>query len=292
MKRMTLPALLAAALLAFCLAGCSQAQNMSPEMLKGVWKLDSGSNVGFDAYISFEDDDIVEMIIADSWLDGTWSVSGSSGSITFEDDTYIEEEEDSSSSSSASGSSSSSSSSSASAKKTVKLSYSNNKLTMGSDDGSRLVFVKDDSEEAKQQFAYGMDVDSLTGPDGQEIQYVEEVIDDIDPVTIADDDKFRIVVTGKGTDYTGDPCYRMSITNKMSKSVFIVPEDVFTVGGAKIDAGFGDELNAGETIETEMYFAQDDLGGGLEKLTTVDGVLEVIDNDTDEDIVTYPFHME
>lgn len=280
MKRMTLPALLAAAVLAFSLAACSSAQNMSQDTLKGVWSLDKSSSVGFDAYISFEDDDIVEMILADSWLDGTWSVSGSSGSITFEDDYFVEDEEGSSSSSSAN------------AEKTVKLSYSNNKLTFGSDNGSKLVFVKDDSEEAKAMFSY--DMGDLLGEDGgaEELQYVEEVIDDIAPVTIADDDQFTITVNGKGTDYTGDPCFRMSLTNKTDKTVFIVPEDVFKVGGAEVEAGFGDELKPGETIETEMYFATDELGGGLEKLTTVDGVLEVIDDETDEDIVTYPFHME
>ena len=278
MKRMTLPALLAAAVLAFCLAGCSQAQNMSPDTLKGIWKLDSGSSVGFDSYISFEDDDYVEMIVADSLLDGKWSVSGASGKIEFE--TYMEPEEEE-------DESSSSSSSSSSNKKTAKLSYVNNKLIVGSDDGSKLVYVKDDSEQAKEMFGYTMESDN-----GQEIEYVEEVIDNISPVTIADDDKFTITVTGKGTDYTGDPCYRMNITNKTDKDMFIVPQDDFVVGGAKIEAGFGDEIEAGKTIETEMYFAKEDLGGGLEKLTTVDGVIEVIDSDTDEDVVTYPFHME
>ena len=76
MKRMTVPAFLVAALLAFTLAGCSQAQNLTEDTLKGVWKLDSGSNLGIDAYANFGDDKTFEMLLGDAWLDGTWSVSG------------------------------------------------------------------------------------------------------------------------------------------------------------------------------------------------------------------------
>lgn len=280
MKRMTVPALLAAAVLAFALVGCGQqAQNMSEDTLKGVWALDSGSDLGFDAYISFEDEQVVEMILADSWLDGTYSVSGASGSITF--NSMYEEEE-----------SEEGSSSSASAERSAKLTYSNNKLTVGADNGSKLVFVKDDSEEAKSMFSFDFtDMDQM-GAEDDDTQYVDEVIEDIAPVTIADDDKFTITVTGKGTDFTGDPCYRVSMTNKTDKAVYVVPEDVFKVGGKDIEAGLGDELEAGATIDTEIYFAQDELGGGVELLAGVDGVIQVLDDETDDEVAKYTFHMD
>jgi len=294
MKRMAVPAFLAAGVLAFSLAGCgSQSQNITEETLKGVWALDSGSELGFDAYISFEDDQLVEMIVADGWLNGSYALSGGAATVTFDSldvDSLGDEELASGSSSSSASASSSSSSSTA---KPAKLSYSNNKLTLGSENGSKLVFVKDDSEEAKAMFSYDMSgMDGLTMGEGENVQYVEEVIEDISPVTIADDDKFTITVTGKGTDYTGDPCYRISMTNKTNKAVYVIAEDTFKVGGKDVEAGLGDELEAGATIETEMYFAQDELGGGLELLTTVDGVIQILDNETDDEVAKYNFHME
>ena len=311
MKRMIVPAILAAAVLAFSLVGCGpQAQTITDENLKGVWALDSGSELGFDAYINFGDDQTVEMIVADGWLNGTYSISGTSATITFDslDMEALEDEEaelsdtaEGSSSSSASASASGSSSASASASgsssaskaKTAKLTMSNNKLTLGSDNGSKLVFAKDNSEEAKSMFSYDMsDMDGLDMDGADDVKYVEEVIEDINPVTVADDDKFTITVTGKGTDYTGDPCYRLSMTNKTGKAVYVIPEDTFKVGGKDVEAGLGDELEAGATVETEMYFAQDELGGGLELLTTVDGSIQVLDNETDEEIAKYTFHME
>ena len=283
MKRMIVPAFLAAVVLAFSLAGCSGAQTINEDTLKGVWSLDSNSQLGFDAYLSFEDNSVAEMLVADSWLEGTWAVSGTEATLTFEDyDAAIEADE----------SSSSSSSSASSANIVAKLTYSNGKLTLGSSDGSKLVFVKDDSEKAKAMFAYDLGEDAL-GLDGEGVEYVDEVIETFpSAVPIADDDKFTITVTGKGTDYTGDPCYTLSITNKTAKDVYVVAEDDFTVGGKKIEAGLGDEIAAGETLDTEMYFAQDDLGGGLELLTTVDGVIQVLDDETDDEIASYPFHME
>ena len=297
MKRMTVPALLIAAVLAFALAGCSQAQNITEDTLKGVWKLESGSNLGFEAYLNFADENSAEMIIADSWLDGTWSISGGSASIAFnslyEDEaTQTDDSSSASGSSSASASGSASGSSSSSGAQNAKLTYSNNKLTLGSDNGSKLVFVKDDSEAAKSMFSFDLaDLEGMQVDGADETQYVDEVIEDISPVTIADDDKITITVTGKGTDYTGDPCYRLSITNKTGKAVYVVPEDTFKVGDKSVEAGLGDEIEAGATIETEMYFATDELGGGLEQLTTVDGTILVLDDNDDSELGKYTFHM-
>ena len=284
MKRMALPALLASAVLALALTGCSGAQSMSDDTLKGIWKVEN-SGLGFDAYVNFEDDNIAELLMNETWLDGEWSVSGTEGKIVFNDYSMMLE---------GAVDDSSSSSSSDENKRTAKLTYSGGKLTLGSNDGSRLVFSKDDSEEAKSLFDFS-DTSVVDGDGGEgdaDVETVEEVIDPIDPaVVVADDDKFTISVTGKGTDYTGDPGYRLSITNKTDKAVYLVPEDVFNVGGKQIEAGLGDELEAGETLETFMYFAQDELGGGLDALTSVDGVIQVIDNETDDEVAKYTFHM-
>lgn len=274
MKRMTIPAFLMAAVLAFALVGCSQAQNLSADILRGVWKLEPGSDLGMDAYINFEEGDDFEMILGDAWLDGTWAISGASGELTF--NSYYEglEEEESSSSSS---------------DRVAKISYSNNKLIMGSENSSRLVFVKDDSEEAKAMFSFGLEDGQMLDADGNVIEEVPEVIEDITPITVADDDKISIVVTGKGTDYTADPCYRMTITNKTDKDVYVIPEDLFKVGDKEVEAGLGEDLEAGETFETEMFFDKTELGGGLEALNSVEGVIVVCDNDTDEEIGKYVF---
>ena len=275
MKRMTIPVMLVAAVLAFALAGCAgnAPQQINEDTLKGTWKLDTQSDLGFDAFISFEDEQFVEAILADSYLEGTWSVSGTEATIKLDEN------------------------------RTVKLTYINNKLNWGSSDGSKLLFVKDDSEETKSYFALDAEsmalADGLTvdSEDGQDVEvdtseYVDEVINPIDPVAVADDAVSTITVTGKGTDFTGDPGYQLSITNKTDKAVYVIPEDDFTVGGKKIEAGLGDELEPGETLETFMYFDKTDLGGALEALTTTDGVILVCDDETDDELARYTFHME
>lgn len=274
MKRMALPAILVAAVLAFALAGCSGAQSMSDDTLKGTWKLESGESLGFDAYVSFEDDNVAEVLLADSWLTGTWSVSGTEGSIKYDNGVELEGDD-----------------ASASAAKSAKLTYSNNKLTMGSPDGSKLVFVKDDSEETKQMFALDMSTNATEGMGDEGVEYTEPVVEAVEPVAVADDDKFTITVTGKGTDFTGDPGYQLSITNKTDKSVYLMPEGEFTVGDKKAEPGLGEEVEAGATIESFMYFSQDELGGALEALVGADGVIQVLDYDSDDVVASYTFHM-
>ncbi|MBO4364943.1 MAG: hypothetical protein J5804_01455, partial [Eggerthellaceae bacterium] len=70
-----------------------------------------------------------------------------------------------------------------------------------------------------------------------------------------------------------------------------VPDDDFTVGGTAIEAGLGETVEPGETIEAEMYFASDDLGGGVEKLVNVKGVIYVGDDDSQTELAKYDFQM-
>ena len=258
MKRMTIPAILVAAVLAFALAGCSgnAKQNMTDETVKGVWTLDSGADtLGFDAYLNFAEDSTFEMLANDSYIDGEYKINGTDGSVATSDD------------------------------RTVKFFYSNNKLIVGSENGSQLVFRKATAEEEKELLE-GSDEDV----DVEQVETVDEVINPIDPVTIADDDKVSIVVTAKGTDFTADPAYWMTIKNKTDKAVYYSAED-FTVGGKAIEGGLGDELEPGEEVETSIYFDHNELGG-LDALTTTDGVIVVNDSKTDAEVARYPFHME
>lgn len=260
MKRMTLPAILVAAVLAFALAGCSgnAKQTMTEDMLKGVWTLDSGADtLGFDAYLNFDEESVFEMLLDDAYTDGEWSVNGTEGTATTDEG------------------------------KTVKFFYSNNKLVIGTENGSKLVFRKATEQETNELLGGGTD----ENVEMEELEVVDEVKNAIDPVTIADDDKVSIVVTAKGTDFTGDPAYWLTVKNKTDKEVYFSAED-FKVGDKAIEGGFGDELKAGEELETSIYFDKEELGGGADALTTADGVIVVYDNKTDEEIARYTFHME
>ena len=267
MRRSSIVAILACCVLAFALAACSggSAKSMAADDLKGFWELDPDCPMGFEAAISLDEEDYAEAIIGESFLEGTWSADGSTAKIDFEDGV------------------------------SVNLYVSDGKLVMGQDDGSKLVFVASDMDEyyAKQEQAEDEEGDDDLEAEGLEgLEMVDEVIEDIDAVAIANDDVCVIEVNGKGTDYTGDPCYRLSITNNTKGVIFIVPNDDFTVDGAAIEAGLGETVDPGETIEAEMYFASDDLGGGLEKLVNVKGVIFVGDDDSGSQLGTYDFQMD
>lgn len=261
MKRMTLTAVLVSAVLAFALAGCSSAQSMTEDTLKGTWALDSGANLGFDAYAYFGDEGTAELMVADSDLTGEWSVSGTEGTLTLysydstmflsgDDESEMPEPE----------------------KKTAKMTYSNNKLTVGSSDGSKLVFVKDDSEETKELFG-------AADTEGKEIELSEPVVNSMDPVTIVDDDRFAIKVLGTGTDEYGDAGYQLSITNKTDKNVDVENAEDFTVGGKAAEYPFlSDYIEAGETVETFLTFSADDVSSA-DELADVSGTIVLYDDD-------------
>ena len=111
-------------------------------------------------------------------------------------------------------------------------------------------------------------------------------------MTIIDDSTIKIEVTGKGTDFTADPGYRLSITNKTDKAFFLGAEDVFKVNGQEIEAGLGDVLDPGDTVESFMYFSAEELGGGVEKLKNVEGTIVVYDDESEEQLGKYTFKMD
>ena len=274
MKRM-ITVILTCCALALALVGCggASAKATDADSLKGFWELDPNCELGFDAALSLYDADMAELVLQDSFLEGTWKADGSSASVNFE------------------------------GAGTVNLYVQDGKLIYGSEDGAKLVFVKssldesdasakadEESGEAELLTLDDDELDSLSSLDNIEIQ--EEDIKDITPVTIADDDDITIQVTGKGTDFTGDPGYRLTVKNKSKKTLYIVPKDSFKIDGKSIEAGLGDVIDPGDEIDSFLYFSSQDVGGGADKLTKVEGEISVGDDDTSEELKSFKFNMD
>lgn len=272
MKRIFLAIVAVCCAFACVLVGCSGggggAHKADAESLKGFWVLEDES-LGFTGMLNLEDEDFAEMLIADTYLEGTWTADGSNATVTFSDVTDS---------------------------KPVSIYVEGDKLVYGSESGSHFVFVKSNEDDFYKDLDSGGEDAELVDGDlselGDDVKIVDEVIEDIKPVTIADDSTVKIEVTGKGTDFTSDPGYRLSITNKTKKAFFLGAEDAFKVNGKEIEAGLGDVLDAGDTVETFMYFSADELGGGVEKLKDVEGTIVVFDDETEEKIGTYTFKMD
>ena len=271
MRRVILAVMVCCAF-AFTLVGCSGgggAHKADAESLKGFWVLEDES-LGFTGMLNLEDEDFAEMLIADTYLEGTWTADGSKATVTFSDVTDS---------------------------KAVNIYVEGEKLVYGSESGSHFVFVKSNEDDFYNDLDMAESDDAeLTdeelGELGDEVEVVDEVIEDIKPVTIVDDSTIKIEVTGKGTDFTADPGYRLSITNKTDKAFFLGAEDMFKVDGHDIEAGLGDVLDAGDTVETFMYFSAEELGGGVEKLKNVEGTIVVFDDESEEQLGTYTFKMD
>ena len=260
-------ALLASCVLVFALASCSGASKASDaESLKGFWELES-SNMGFDAALNLDEEDLAELVMQDTYLEGTWTTDGTNATVTFED------------------------------AEPVTIYVSDGKLVYGSDEGSKFVFVKSDPDEYFESESSASDGSEVVEVDGDELtafedtEIVDEVIDDIKPVSVADDKICKIEVTGKGTDFTGDPGYRLSITNNHNAPIYLVADDVFKVDGKDAEAGLGEVVEPGETVETFMYLSADGLDSA-DKLKKVEGKIVVGNDDTSEDLETYTFKMD
>ena len=247
------------------LAGCAGAgKTTDAESLKGFWEIVPSSKTGFDAALSLDDEGVAELVLSDAYMEGEWKADGSQATIKFDNE------------------------------QVANIYVSGSNLILGDESGSKLVFVKSDLEtyyEASGTSASAASQDgAVEKSDG--IDIVEEDIKDISPVVVADDSIVKIEVTGKGTDYTSDPGYRLSITNKSDQAIFIVADDMFKVDGREIEAGLGDLIEAGETVETFMYFTASDLGGGIDKLKDVKGVIAVGDDETSKELGKYNFSMD
>lgn len=272
MKRITLVVVAVCCAFACALVGCSGgggAHKADAESLKGFWVLEDES-LGFTGMLNLEDESFAEILIADTYFEGTWTADGSKATVTFTDATES---------------------------KPVNIYIEGEKLVYGSESGSHFVFVKSNEDDFyKDMESTGSDAAELTEEElsalGDEVEIVDEAIEDIAPVTIVDDSIVKVEVTGKGTDFTADPGYRLSITNKTDKAFFLGAKDMFKVDGHEIEAGIGDVLDPGDTVESFMYFSADELGGGVEKLKNVEGTITVFDDESEEELGSFDFKME
>jgi len=271
MKRAFLAATMMLCALAVALVGCSggAAANANEESYKGFWALEDES-LGFTGGLSLEEESFAGLMIADSYFEGTWAMDGSNVKITFED---------------------------VSATTPVSAHLDGEKLVLGSDQGSRLVFKKSSEDEFYEDVEAGGGELSSAGSEeaaalSEDVELVEEKIDSMQPVSIADDSSVKIEVTGKGTDFVADPGYRLSITNKTNKSFFIGANGPFKVNGKELEAGLGDVIDAGETVESFLYFEKDALGGSVESLKGVEGTIVIFDEETEKELGSYAFKMD
>lgn len=87
MKRISAVAVLVSCLLACMLAGCSGGGQSSVDenSIKGFWELDKSSQLGIEAVLNIDEENLAEFIVADGYYTGTWSVEGGEAKIVFDD---------------------------------------------------------------------------------------------------------------------------------------------------------------------------------------------------------------
>lgn len=75
------------------------------------------------------------------------------------------------------------------------------------------------------------------------------------PITVVDDDKLQVTITGSGTNYWGEAGYYFEIVNKTSQEItFDASYDECTVDGTAQDFGLACEVDAGQTATDFGYF--------------------------------------
>lgn len=286
MKRISIAAILASCALALALVGCSGGQSsVDEESLKGFWQIDQSSQLGFDAVLNLEDENLAELLVADGYFSGTWSVEGNEAKIVFEDMFTDSKDSDAANDE---------------ASRTAKLSMSDGKLVLGSPDGSKLVFVKGDMDAyyadeeasaASSASGSAASADAEADEDGEvidledgdilsdlgeEVEEVEPVIEDMKAVTIVDDDTATVQITGKGTDNYGYVCYRLSVKNKSKSTLELMPvEGSFKVGGKSAEPfiDMEDGIAPDETVTTYLSF--EDEVASVDDLKNVTGEIGV-----------------
>lgn len=175
----------------------------------------------------------------------------------------------------------------------MEMKFADDKLTAVEGDQT-LTFVRSGSNEGSTTTgtttpAAGNANGSSTSRSGSENSTTKV---DLTPVTIADDEVCKIVVTSKGEDFTGDPGYSLTITNKSDKSIFVTDAtDSFSVNGKMATAFLNVSIKSGMYADSFMYFTRDELGGGLDSLTAVEGEIEVYSDGDFEELGHYPFRM-
>lgn len=276
MKRISAVVVLVGCALACMLAGCGGGQSSVDEnSIKGFWELDKSSQLGIEAVLNIDEENLAEFIVADGYYTGTWSVDGGEAKIVFDD---------------AFGDTADSGEANDESTRTAKLSMSDGKLVLGSPDGSKLMFNKGNADEyygdetatsdaANSGEAAGeesIELDDAISEIGEEEEMVEPVIEDMKAVTVSDDDTATIQITGKGTDAYGSPCFALSVKNKSNEEIQLEPvEGTFKIGDKTAEPFIDMEegIAAGETMT--VYLSFEDEVSKVEDLKNVTGEIGV-----------------
>ena len=109
---------------------------------------------------------------------------------------------------------------------------------------------------------------------------------------ISDSDMCSFLIYSEELDEMGNPGYSIRIVNNHISPIEVSAEaGSFTVNGMPAEIELNETIQAGEYVETGMYFKADEIGGGLEKLLEVSGVIVVADLQTSEILDRFPFLM-
>lgn len=217
-------------------------------------------SMGFDVFLNLNEDDTMELALFGSTMRGSWKVkSAAEIEVTLEG-------------------------------QSVSATLSGEELTL-SQEGTSMMFKKDKENKKAPDGTIGNPDESVANA-LTEAESDTDTIKPIEAVTIADDEHCTITVTGIGTDWSGDPGYAMTVTNKSDRAIdFSSKMGTFSVNGKMIDAYVYETIQPGKYVECFMYFSKSDLGGGTEALSSVEGTLYIYDDASYEDIAEYAFNM-
>lgn len=178
--------------------------------------------------------------------------------------------------------------------RTAIASLDGDKLVLGQENGSKLVFVKTDIVEyyANDPADESILLKSEPSESVENYELMDEVVEAITPIPVADDDVCKIEIIGKGADFIGDPGYRLAITNKTQNTLAVAPEGAFKVNGNEIEAILGDYVDPEETIEVFLSFPADQLGGGVEQLGNVEGNILIANEINGKQKGSYPVKVD
>lgn len=217
-------------------------------------------SMGFDVFLNLNEDDTMELALFGSTMRGSWKVkSAAEIEVTLEG-------------------------------QSVSATLSGEELTL-SQEGTSMMFKKGKENKKAPDGTIGNPDESMANA-LTEAESDTDTIKPIEAVTIADDEHCTITVTGIGTDWSGDPGYAMTVTNKSDRAIdFNSKMGTFSVNGKMIDAYVYETIQPGKYVECFMYFSKSDLGGGTEALSSVEGTLYIYDDASYEDIAEYAFNM-
>lgn len=255
---------------ALCLAlvGCGGGADYSKNFI-GTWEISSmesdGESMdeetmdmmrawGMNCVLTFEEDGKLTLDLFGDALEGTWKAKdASTASVTIDGDT-------------------------------VDATLKDDKLTM-EQDGDTLVFVLNNDAVPTDPSALEDGDDGLD--DGDDTSTEESIA--INEVII-DDDTCTVELLDAAVDWAGDPGFNFKVTNNTDKTICFGPRwDTWSVDGKMIDPYSSVTVKPGAYGEFFMYFDSDELGGGIEALTNIDGKLYAYDDDSWDDLAEWDF---